>query len=123
MNDIERMRAETRADLLKAMAHPTRIFLVDVIERKGAHSVQELTDLVGADMSTVSRHLRLLREAGILTDERQGTTVRYRLGCDCIHEFMSGMEALLRARQKREMAAYSAKLMTPQLPAGDARSV
>lgn len=116
MTDLERLRAETRAELLKAMAHPSRIYLVDVIEREGPRSVQELTDLVGADMSTVSRHLRLLREAGILVDERDGTTIRYRLGCDCIRDFMAGVEGLLRARQKREMAAYEATLMTPENP-------
>lgn len=104
------MRADTRAAMLKALAHPTRIFIVDVIEQHGPRSVQELTTMVGADMSTVSRHLAILRQAGILTDRKEGTTVYYSLACGCIAAFMSGLEGLLRARQMRDQQAYAATI-------------
>lgn len=104
------MRAETRAGVLKALAHPTRIFLVDVIERDGSRSVQELSEMVGADMSTVSRHLSILKQAGILVDRKSGTTVHYSLACGCIGDFMTGLEGLLRARRMRDQQAYAAAL-------------
>jgi ArsR family transcriptional regulator, arsenate/arsenite/antimonite-responsive transcriptional repressor len=108
MTEHERLKAETRAMVLKALAHPTRIYIVDVIEREGRLCVQDLTERVGADTSTVSRHLSLLKGAGILMDRKEGTTVYYSLACGCITDFMSGLEKVLRAKHQRDQNAYNA---------------
>lgn len=110
MENQDRLRAETRAHVLKALAHPTRIYIVDVIDREGPHSVQRLTELVGADTSTVSRHLSILKNAGVLRDRKEGTTVYYSLSCACIGDFMTGLEGLLRAKHMHEQEAYAATL-------------
>lgn len=108
MTTAERLRAESRAAVLKALAHPTRIFIVDVIQREGPHCVCELTERIGADTSTVSRHLSLLKQAGILEDRKEGTTVYYSLTCGCIADFMTGLEAVLHANHQRAQLAYAA---------------
>ncbi len=108
MTDQERLRAQARASVLKALAHPTRVYIVDLISRTGAHCVCELTDRIGVDTSTVSRHLSLLKNAGLLYDRKEGTTVYYDLTCDCIADFMSGLESVLRARHARERATFAA---------------
>ena len=108
MTDTDRLKAEARASVLKALAHPTRVYIVDLIATEGRHCVCELTDLIGADTSTVSRHLALLKSAGILYDRKEGTTVYYDLTCDCISEFMKGLEAVLRAKHKRAAATFKA---------------
>jgi ArsR family transcriptional regulator len=108
MTEQDRLRADTRAGVLKALAHPTRIYIVDLIEREGPHCVQDLTERVGVDTSTVSRHLSILKNAGILSDRKEGTTVYYSLSCGCIADFMSGLEGLLRARHMRDQQAYAA---------------
>ncbi len=110
LNEQERLRAQARASILKALAHPTRVYIVDLISREGAHCVCELTDRIGADTSTVSRHLSLLRNAGLLYDRKEGTTVYYDLTCDCISDFMNGLESVLRARHKREQVAFAASV-------------
>lgn len=110
MTKQERLRAETRADVLKALAHPTRIYIVDLIDREGPHRVHDLTQKVGVDTSTVSRHLSILKNAGILSDRKEGTTVYYSLACNCIADFMGGLERVLRARHARDEIAYSATL-------------
>ncbi|SIQ80980.1 transcriptional regulator, ArsR family [Alkalispirochaeta americana] len=102
MERSDLLRAEVRAGVLKAMAHPTRIYIVDLIHRTGQHCVQDLSLQVGVDASTISRHLSLLKHAGILTDRKEGTTVYYSLGCDCIGEFMTGLEKVVLAKQARE---------------------
>lgn len=66
--------------------------------------------MVGVDASTISRHLSVLKGAGILRDRKEGTTVYYSLSCGCIGEFMKGLEGLLRARHMREQEAYDATL-------------
>ncbi|MFP4409762.1 MAG: ArsR/SmtB family transcription factor [Spirochaetaceae bacterium] len=110
MNDNERLKAEARATVLKALAHPTRIYMVDLIDREGPHCVCDLTRKVGADTSTVSRHLAILKNAGILMDRKEGTTVYYSLACGCISEFMAGVEGLLRSKQQRDQAMFNAVL-------------
>lgn len=108
MTEQDRLKADARAGVLKALAHPTRVYMVDVIAREGPQCVCELTERVGVDTSTVSRHLSLLKSAGLLFDRKEGTTVYYDLACDCISDFMSGLEGVLRAKHQREQAAFSA---------------
>lgn len=72
-----------RAAVLKALAHPARLLIVDELGEAGERCVCELTDMIGADMSTVSRHLAQLRNAGIIEDERRGAKVYYKLSFPC----------------------------------------
>ncbi len=108
MDDDDKLRAEARASVLKALAHPTRIYIVDLIHREGAHCVQDLSTRVGVDASTISRHLSLLKSAGVLMDRKEGTTVYYSLGCNCIGEFMDGLENVLISKHNRERRLYDA---------------
>lgn len=73
-----------RAEILKSLAHPARLLIVDELSHTGERCVCELTELVGADMSTVSRHLSQLRNAGVITDERRGAKIFYRLCFPCL---------------------------------------
>ena len=77
---------EARASIVKAMAHPSRLFIVDQLARK-ERCVAELTSMIGADMSTVSRHLNILKGVGIIQDEKRGTQVYYQLKMPCILSF------------------------------------
>lgn len=96
MDQITRMRLEARAKVLKAMAHPSRLYMVEQLA-SGEKSVAELTELVGADMSTVSKHLSQLRAAGIVSDRRQGAQIYYRLLAPCVMGFFDCVENVLRA--------------------------
>jgi ArsR family transcriptional regulator len=85
---------EERAKVMKALAHPSRLFIVDELSR-GERSVNELTEMIGADVSTVSKHLALLKQAGVVIDERRGQQVFYRLRVPCILNFFGCVEAVL----------------------------
>lgn len=89
-------RFEARAAVVKAMAHPTRLFIVDELSRR-ERCVCELRDMVGADISTVSKHLSILKNAGIVTDEKRGNQVFYTLRCPCILKFFSCVESVIAA--------------------------
>lgn len=86
---------EARAKVIKALAHPTRLFLVDELSRAGERCVCELTEMVGADMSTVSRHLAQLKEAGLIEDEKRGAMVFYRLRVQCLTKFFDCVESVV----------------------------
>jgi ArsR family transcriptional regulator len=79
-------RFEARARILKALAHPSRLFMVDVLSQ-GERCVCELTEMVGADISTVSKHLSVLKSAGIVADEKRGLQVYYTLKTPCVLRF------------------------------------
>jgi ArsR family transcriptional regulator, arsenate/arsenite/antimonite-responsive transcriptional repressor len=71
------------AIVMKAMAHPTRLFILDKLNER-EHCVCELQELIGADMSTVSRHLAVLRNAGIIDNRKENNQVFYSLLCPCV---------------------------------------
>ncbi|GEJ57141.1 ArsR/SmtB family transcription factor [Anaeromyxobacter diazotrophicus] len=85
---------EARAEILKALAHPSRLAIVDALA-EGERCVCELQEVVGSDMSTVSRHLALMKAAGLLAARREGTNVHYRLRVPCITRLFACIEAVL----------------------------
>ena len=95
MDATTRASYEARVRVVKAMAHPTRMFIVDELSHTGERCVCELTEMVGADMSTVSKHLTVLKSAGLITDERRGNQVYYRLLVPCIVDFFRCVESVL----------------------------
>ena len=88
-------RYEDRVRVVKAMAHPTRMYIVDELSRVKERCVHELTTLIGADISTVSKHLALLKGAGIIADEKRGNHVYYRLRVPCILDFFRCIESVI----------------------------
>lgn len=95
-------RFEARARLIKALAHPTRLFIVDQLSQQ-ERCVCELAEIVGADISTISKHLSLLRSAGIVRDDKRGTQVFYRLTMPCVLNFLSCVESMLRQNAEEQM--------------------
>ena len=87
---------DERARIMKALAHPTRLFIVDQIATE-EKCVCELTEMVGADISTVSKHLSVLKEAGIVRDEKRGLQVFYRLRVPCVLNIFGCIEGVLDA--------------------------
>lgn len=102
MDPRTRARLEARARIVKAMAHPTRLFLVDELSR-GERCVCELTGMVGSDVSTVSKHLAVLKGVGIVRDERRGAQVFYSLRCPCVLRFFSCVETVLKSAAREQM--------------------
>ena len=98
---------EARARIVKAMAHPARLMIVDELSAHKERCVCELTQLVGADMSTVSRHLAQLRAAGIVQDERRGKMTYYRLRVKCLTSFFNCVESVLRSNAEEQRQLVS----------------
>ncbi len=101
-------RYSARARIVKALAHPTRLFIVDELAKR-ERCVCELTAMVGADISTVSKHLSLLKTAGIIVDEKRGTQVFYSLRVGCVLKFFDCVEAVMRSVAKEDQEILAAK--------------
>jgi len=78
---LEAYSAEAAA--FKALGHPTRLFIVHQLGKRDA-CVCALTALVGDDISTISKHLSVLRSAGIVDSIRKGNQIIYRLKLRCV---------------------------------------
>jgi len=99
-----RARYEARARVMKALAHPTRLFVIDQLA-DGERCVCELTDLIDADVSTVSKHLSVLRDAGIVADDKRGNQVFYSLRVPCVLNWYACVEGVLKASARDRLAA------------------
>ena len=94
---------DARAVIVKALAHPTRLFIVNELS-KGERFVCELREEIGADISTVSKHLSVLKSAGIVEDDKRGLQVFYRLRVPCIMNFFGCVENVLQENARRQRA-------------------
>lgn len=85
---------KARAEVMKALAHPSRLMMIEELSR-GERCVCHLRELVGDDVSTVSKHLRVLKEAGLVQDDKRGKQVFYRLRLPCVLNFFHCLDAVL----------------------------
>ena len=85
--DIQRAQAERMAKVSKALGDPIRMQLVDVLHKHaGKVCVCELVPLFDLSQPTVSHHLKVLREAGIVGSERRGLWAYYYVNPDSLEE-------------------------------------
>lgn len=97
------IRLEAQAQVMKALGHPTRLFIVHQLEQ-GTRCVCELTEMVGVDTSTMSKHLSILKGAGIVEVEKRGTSMYYSLKMRCVLRFFSCVNEVLKQRAEEQMA-------------------
>jgi len=94
MDGKTRRYLEEKSRIFKALGHPTRLFIVEELAR-GERCVHDLTEMIGADVSTVSRHLSVLKNARIISDDKRGAQVFYSLAVPCVVNFFSCVENVL----------------------------
>jgi len=104
MDTKTRARYEARAKILKAMAHPSRLLIIDELAA-GERCVCDLTEMIGADMSTVSKHLSVLKSAGLVSDEKRGLQVFYTLRVPCATSLFSCIEGVVKSNAEAHLAA------------------
>lgn len=98
---------EARTRIVRALGHPSRLFMVEQLA-DGERCVCELTEMVGADISTVSKHLSILKSAGIVRDEKRGNQVFYSLRDIRVLRFVRQVESLLAHILQDQMEAVGA---------------
>ena len=102
-----KIQIEARSKVIKAIGHPTRLFMIEELH-KGEKCVYELTEMVGVDTSTVSKHLLVLKNAGIVRDEKRGLQVYYTLKVPCIIEFIECIQHVVETNAKENMCLIGA---------------
>lgn len=108
MTKRQRMAYATKAKVLKALGHPARLWMVEQLA-DGEKCVCELVEPLGLDFSTVSKHLSVLKEAGIVGVDKRGKQVFHTLKVPCILNFMGCVEAVLENNAKEQMEMTNIK--------------
>ena len=82
-----------RVQVIKALAHPTRLQIAEILSN-GPVCVSDLQAKLGGDLSTISKHLTVMRHAGWLTSDKQGLHIFYSLSCPCLDDFLRCVDIL-----------------------------
>jgi DNA-binding transcriptional ArsR family regulator len=99
MDPQKQQAYKLKAKVAKALAHESRLMIVDAL-KDGEMCVCDLTTLVGADQSTVSKHLSVLRNAGIIEDRKEGNRVYYRLQTPCVLNFFECAMGVIQSKDR-----------------------
>jgi ArsR family transcriptional regulator len=104
---INKRLYQKRAEILKALAHPSRLLIVDVLNARGELCVCDLMKVVGSDQSTVSKHLSILKQSGIIDHRRDGKNSMYHLARPCVMSFFACIEQVMKEnlKEQRELLA------------------
>jgi len=103
MNKNDKVIYEAKANILKALAHPTRLWMTEQLA-DGERCVCEFVDVIDADFSTISKHLTILKQAGIIEDDKRGKQVFYSLKVPCVLNFMQCVEAVIKSNAESQIA-------------------
>jgi len=76
-SSLEAAQLERAAEILKTVAHPVRLQIVDLLDRGGERTVTALCQLLGAQQPYVSQQLNLMKAKGVLSSRRSGNQVFY----------------------------------------------
>ncbi len=101
-----------RAQVAKALAHPLRLRILDSLSSTEEKCVCEIVEELGCDQPTVSKHLGILKSAGIVTSRREGTKILYRLRTPCVKDFLACLDRVL----KEDLRARSRELAGIEVP-------
>jgi ArsR family transcriptional regulator, arsenate/arsenite/antimonite-responsive transcriptional repressor len=93
--------AEIRSGIIKAMAHPVRLIMIDAL-KDSEQKFSSLNAIFDLDKSTVSKHLLVLKEAGIVSSRKDGADMIYRLEVTCVTDFFGCVTAVIESNVKRQ---------------------
>jgi DNA-binding transcriptional ArsR family regulator len=100
-NENERLRL--KAEVFKALGHPVRLGVIEFLQG-GEKCVCEIVEEVGTEISNVSKHLSVLKKAGIVADRRDGIKIMYRLTMPCAVDFARCVEGVVIQRLENQRA-------------------
>ena len=84
------------------MAHPVRLMVIEFL-RGGEHPFSEIFHLFQLDKSTISKHLLVLKEAGIVSSKKTGTEMIYKLEVPCVADFFTCATVVIESNVKKQL--------------------
>ncbi len=106
---------EIKADLFKALAHPVRIRVLELLTESAERPVSDLLEATGLEPSHLSQHLAVLRRYGVVASQRRGSAVWYRLTSEQIVTLLAAARVFLRENLDRAGSALADAEALPEL--------
>jgi DNA-binding transcriptional ArsR family regulator len=103
---MQELAYKIKADFLKALSHPVRLQIVELL-KSGEKNVGSIIKALSIQQSSLSRHLTVLREAGILKSRQQGTVIYYNIEDHDIFHVLRPIAEMLRKKLKKTEAVLS----------------
>jgi DNA-binding transcriptional ArsR family regulator len=107
MDMNQKGRLVLKAEVFKAMGHPLRLGIIEFLQQ-GEMCVCEIVEHVGTEISNVSKHLSILKKAGLLADRRDGLKIMYSLTMPCAIDFARCVEGVVIKRLEEQRAVMVA---------------
>lgn len=104
--DFNKQKYEEMANIAKALAHATRLFIVEQLSKKEI-CVKDITKMVNADISTVSKHLSVLKNAGIVSNEKRGNCIYYKLECPCVLNIFGCVVGVIKQNTEKQIKSMN----------------
>jgi len=104
MRETEKRRYELQAEVLKALAHPLRLAIIQFLAEE-EKCVCDIVEYTGTSQSNISRHLSIMKRAGILSDRKEGLSVYYRLNMPCALNFFKCVKDIMETQISERSAA------------------
>lgn len=99
-------KLKLKAEVFKAMGHPLRLGIIEFL-RDDEKCVCEIVDHVGTGISNISKHLSVLKKAGLIADRRDGLKIMYRVTMPCALNFAECVEGQLLCKLETQRAAMA----------------
>ncbi len=99
MNTNHEKKYNNRVKIIKAMAHPTRLVIIDELLIKEL-CVCELREIIGGDMSTISKHLTILKNARLIIPDKRGNQVFYKIEVPCVSKIIDCADNIIKIKIK-----------------------
>lgn len=109
---------QLHAHICSGLADPSRIMILYLIAEKDC-TVSEIVEALGMNQSTVSRHLKVLREVGLVTSERDGQHIHYRLKDPRVIHALNLLREILADTMKERAQLLNIALPLVTLPQGE----
>jgi ArsR family transcriptional regulator len=89
-------KLEAASELLRALAHPLRLQIVEFIDQNDAINVNKIYNTLKLEQSITSQHLRVLRTTDLVSTEREGKFIHYRVDYDKIDQTVKAIRNFLK---------------------------
>ena len=90
--ELRKHEMEKAAYILKSIAHPSRLAIIDILSKQEWQAVSEISDKLDMEQSLTSHHLNIMKMKGVLESKRDGKSIKYKLRLTEVTQVLSCIE-------------------------------
>lgn len=100
--EIDYQKLQISSEILRALAHPLRIKILGFIDQHDELNVNKIYNTLDLEQSITSQHLRILRNVGLVTAQKEGKFMYYKINYDHVEQVVRAVKRFLRSEEEVE---------------------